>query len=111
MGCKASPPETWPSVPAAPKVSLAATLQPHPLLTYILSPPLSPARRINHVVFKQLGKMLQPRAVRVAVELCTALVSQTNPKLGILCFDRNAGSVPLILSVSPNTSQVNSEPR
>lgn len=45
----------------------------------------------------------------VAVELCSALGYQKNPKLGIPCFDRNAGSVPLILSVSPDTSQVNSK--
>lgn len=45
----------------------------------------------------------------VAVELCSALGYQKNPKLGIPCFDRNAGSVPLILSVSPHTSQVNSK--
>lgn len=40
--------------------------------------------------------MLQPRGVWVAVELCTALGYKKNPKLGIPCFDRNAGSVPLI---------------
>lgn len=106
---KASLPKTWPSLPETPKASLATTLQPHLLLTHIRSPPLSPARRTSRLLFKHPGKMLQPRAVWVAVEFCTAFVSKKNPKLGILCFDKKAGSVPLTVSVSINTSWVNSK--
>lgn len=93
---------TWGARPALPRpglpflaasqVQLATTLQPHPLLTHFTSPSCS------ILIFKLPGKMLQPRGVWVAAELCTALGYQKNPKLGIPCFDRNAGSVPLIES-------------
>lgn len=42
--------------------------------------------------------MLQPRGVWVVVELCAALGYKKNPRLGVPCFDRNAGSVLPIVS-------------